>query len=471
MPCQLYECLLDKALLKTLPQKKIVMLGGDVCLIIASFYLTPVLRFGVYPALALLLDWPDISAILTYLLFFYIFDFYNLDDQFSSAGYFFRFCLALIVADFFIVSLFYIFNVRPYATVIFFLNSVSILLLCLSWRFVFYRWNRRKKQVLRVLIIGAGWAGTDMYKLLSGRSDFEVVGFLDDDPKKLGMRQIILAPEVIGGTDLLSEVIRKKRINLVIIAITHGINQDLYKRIVDTKLDGVSVYDMPTFCELVLGKIPVHHISNLWFLYMPISGVRKTIYNLKVKRIIDILLSLVILVVLSPLMAIAAIAIKLDSPGPVFYVQKRIGWRGDTFNLLKFRSMQVGLENHRKLAGQKDDPRITKVGKILRVSRFDEVPQMWNVIRGEMSFIGPRSLIEEEVTEFKAQIPYFSMRQYIRPGITGWAQINYPHGVTVEDGLAKLEYDLYYLKNMSPMLDLIILVKTVRTVLFGRGAK
>ena len=118
-----------------------------------------------------------------------------------------------------------------------------------------------------------------------------------------------------------------------------------------------------------------------------------------------------------------------------------------------------------------DDPRITRVGKILRVSRFDEIPQLWNVIRGEMSFIGPRALMEEEVNEFTPQIPYFSLRHSIRPGITGWAQINYPHGATVQDGLAKLEYDLYYLKNLSPLLDLIILVRTVRTVMFGRGAR
>ena len=153
-------------------------------------------------------------------------------------------------------------------------------------------------------------------------------------------------------------------------------NKNLHKRIVDAKVKGLAVYEMPTFCEIILGKIPVQHVSDLWFVYVPISGVRKTTYNQKVKKILDIMFSLIVLTVLSPVILITAVAIKLDSPGPVFYVQRRIGWREQPFNLVKFRSMQVGTENHREFAGRKNDPRITRVGKILRVSRFDEIPQL-----------------------------------------------------------------------------------------------
>ncbi len=458
-------------MLKSLPKKRFALLGGDIILIIASFYLSPVLRFGVCPDLAAFLEWPDLSAIFTYLLFFYIFDFYNTEERFNTPGYFFRFLLALIIADLFIASLFYVFNVRPYATIILLINTLLILSFCLGWRSVFYRWNRETQRILRVLIIGAGWAGRDLYKILDERSDFYVVGFLDDDREKWGKNPLPLAPEVIGGTNLLNKIVKEKQVDLVIIAITHRMHQELHKRIVEAKVKGLSVYEMPTFCELVLGKIPVQHVSDLWFVYVPISGVRKTIYNQKVKKIIDIVFSLLVLMVFSPLMLLTAVAIKIDSPGPVFYVQRRIGWRGRPFNLVKFRTMKVGTENHRKYAGQKNDPRITRLGRILRMSRFDEIPQLWNVIRGEMSFVGPRALMEEEVNEFTPQIPYFSLRHSILPGITGWAQINYPHGATVEDGLRKLEYDLYYLKNLSPLLDLIIFVRTVRTVLFARGAR
>lgn len=271
--------------------------------------------------------------------------------------------------------------------------------------------------------------------------------------------------------ELLSTVIEERNIDMIIIAITHGLNQNLYKQIMDVKVKGVSVYEMPTFCELVLKYIPVEHVSDLWFVYVPISGFHKTAYNQKGKKVLDIMISMFILVALSPVMLLTAVAIKLDSAGPVFYIQRRIGWRGQPFNLVKFRSMKAGLENHRQFAGHKNDPRITRVGKVLRLARFDEVPQLCNVIKGEMSFIGLRALMEEEVKVFEPQIPYFSQRHCIKPGITGWAQINYPHGATVQDGFRKLEYDLYYIKNLSPLLDLIILARTVRTVLFGRGAR
>jgi exopolysaccharide biosynthesis polyprenyl glycosylphosphotransferase len=321
------------------------------------------------------------------------------------------------------------------------------------------------------LIVGAGWAATDLCNILSGRQDFDVIGFLDDDVTKWGTKPSLSAPEVIGGTDLLHEMVSKWHVDQVIIAITHGMNRALHKRIMDVKVEGLSVYEMPTFCEKVLGKIPVEHVSERWFVYVPIYGVRKTIYNDKIKKMIDKFLSIIILLVFSPVFLLVAIAIRFDSEGSAFYVQRRIGLQAKPFNLVKFRTMKVGMDNHREFAGKKNDPRITRLGKFLRISRFDEIPQLWNVIKGDMSFIGPRALMEEEVNEFDKQIPFFWFRHSIRPGITGWAQVNYPHGVTVKDALAKLEYDLYYIKNLSPILDFIIFAKTVRTVLFGTGAR
>jgi len=458
-------------MIRTVPKTQIFLFGGDVILIIASFYLAPLLHFGVSPDLATFLDWPDLSAIFIYLIVFYVFDFYNLGAQSNRLAYFSRFALALIIADFLIATLFYIFNVRPYATAILLLNTLLILSLCLGWRFLMSHWKRQVRKVLRVLIIGAGWAGTDLYKLLSKRSDFKVVGFLDDNEAKWREAPLPSAPPVIGGTDALSTAEKELSADVLVIAITHDMNPNLHKRIVDAKVGGLAVYEMPRFCEIVFEKIPVQHVSNLWFVHVPISGVRKTPYNVKVKKIIDIIMSLFLLILLSPVMLIAALAIKLDSAGPVFYVQRRIGLGEKPFNLVKFRSMSVGQENNRELAGQKNDPRITRVGKILRVTRFDEIPQLWNVIKGDMSFIGPRALMQEEVKEFTPQIPFFSLRHSIRPGITGWAQVNYPHGAKVEDALAKLEYDLYYIKNLSPLLDFRIFARTVKTVLFGRGAR
>lgn len=438
-------------------------------LIIASFYLSPLLRFGVCPDLVSVLDWPDLSAISTYLLFFYIFDFYNPNDRVQSIGYFVRFLLALIVADLFIATLFYVFNIRPYATIILVLNTLLILLLCLGWRCLFHRWTRLVQKPLQVLIIGAGRIGHDLYEQLVSYNHFEVAGFLDDDPLKLNTA--IGNAYILGDSSNLNSYIQSRHIDIIVIAFMHKIKKDLIKQLIHVKSHGVSVYDVSTFCEGVMGKIPVQHIGDPWFVFGPISGVRRTIYNQKVKKIIDVILSLCLLILTSPLFLLIALAIKCDSVGPIFYRQRRIGWHGQPFTLLKFRSMKTGRDKERQFAGQKNDPRITRVGKIIRKTRMDELPQLWNVIRGEMSFIGPRALIEEEVREFEVKIPYFSLRQSIKPGITGWAQINYPHGATVQDGLRKLEYDLYYIKNLSPILDLIIFARTIRTVLFGTGAR
>jgi exopolysaccharide biosynthesis polyprenyl glycosylphosphotransferase len=201
------------------------------------------------------------------------------------------------------------------------------------------------------------------------------------------------------------------------------------------------------------------------------SGARRSVYTRRVKRVVDVSLSLCGLVVSLPLMALLCIAVRLDSPGPALFVQKRIGRQERPFELYKFRTMRHGSENERAYAGRKDDPRITRVGKVLRLFRLDELPQLWNVLKGDMSLIGPRALMEEEVREFNPAVPYFSLRHTVRPGITGWAQVNYRHGATKEDALEKLQYDLYYLKNMSFLLDLDILLKTVRVVLFGKGAR
>jgi exopolysaccharide biosynthesis polyprenyl glycosylphosphotransferase len=450
-----------------LPKKQFVLLGGDIILIIASFYLAPAIRFGAFLDLSVIFDWPDLSAIFIYLLSFYIFDFYNLEERFDTAAYVLRFLVALVAADLFVATLFYVFNIRPYATVILFLNTLLISSFCLGWRFLYERRRRETRNVYRTLIVGAGCAGHDLYEMLSQHDDFMISGILDDDPKKWGAD--LGSARVLGGTKLLSFLLDK--VDVVIVAITHSMDRDLYRQLVEAKMQGITVYEMPTFYERVLGKIPVRHVSDLWFVYVPISGVRRSLYNVKIKKIIDIFLSLFGLLVTLPFTLPAILAIWCSSRGPVFYVHRRIGWNGQPFNLIKLRTMKDGFENDRRYAGQKDDPRITRVGRVIRFFRIDEIPQMWNVIRGDMSFIGPRALIEAEVEEFAPQIPYFSLRHSIRPGITGWAQVNYPHGATVEDALAKLEYDLFYIKNLSPLLDLLILARTVRTVLFGKGAR
>ncbi len=449
------------------PKAQLILLGGDIILIIASFYLAPVLRFGVFLDPSSILGWPDLSAIFIYLLSFYIFDFYNLEERFDTAGYVLRFFVALVVADLFITTIFYGFNVRPYSAVIILLNTLFIFSFCLGWRFLHGRLSRKTRKASRTLVVGAGRAGCDLYEMLSRRDDFVIAGFLDDDPVKCGA--VMGAACVLGETKLLPSLLAE--VDVLIVAITHSMTRDLYRQLVEAKMRGVTVYEMPTFYERVLGKIPVNHVSDPWLISVPISGVQINIYNQKIKKVLDKFLSSIGVILTFPITLLTAAAIKLDSKGPIFYRQARVGRDGRSFELIKFRSMKINAEINGAVWAQKDDPRVTRVGKIIRILRFDEIPQFWNVLKGDMSMVGPRPERPEFVKELIEEIPYYSLRHAVAPGITGWAQVNYPYGASKEDALAKLEYDLYYIKNLSPLLDMLILARTVRTVLLGKGAR
>jgi len=451
-----------------LPKRQLTLLGGDAILIMASLYIAPFVRFGIFPDASFIFTLTCVVAILAYLLIFYILDFYNLDEPLNMISAM-RFAAALIIANFIIAAILYLMRVPLYSGTVFIFNSILILYFCLTWRVVFNRFLKHKRRPFRVVVIGSGRAGRALGKVLSGNRDYEIAGFMDDDSKKWGMK--IGANSVIGGTEILPSFLVEKKIEKIIVAITHSIRPELYARLVEAKMRGIVVYDMPSFYEKMLGKIPVNHVSDLWFVYTPISGVKRTIFNYKVKRICDLCLSLVGLLLTMPIIALVALAIKLDSPGPLFYIQRRIGWNERVFDLVKFRSMKDGTDVERDFAGQRCDPRITRVGRVVRLFRLDEIPQLWNVLKGDMSFIGPRALMVEEVHAFTSRIPYFSLRHCIRPGITGWAQINYPHGATENDALEKLQYDLFYIKNLSPLLDLHIFLRTFYIVLFGKGAR
>ena len=452
--------------LKHLPKKMLLLFLGDAILIYLAYIISPSVRFGN-------ITWgfvqPSFVVLGIYLFIFYLADLYDLNINFKNPKYIFRFLATISVSAVATTVLFFIFPYLKAGRREFFISAALACFFTYSWRLLFGWWfkNVLRKQK-KLLIVGAGWAGKTLYEVIKGNSNYNVIGFIDDDPCKWGSSNL---PEVVGGCQTLKNQVRANGVDSIIIAITHLKRPELLKCALDCKIDGVHVYDMPSFYEEVTGKVPVEHVDDFWFLFTPLEGVRKSVYNLKIKNMLDIILSLIGLVISLPLTVLTATAIKLESPGPIFFRQRRIGLYGKTFDLLKFRSMKVGTEGDRQFAGQKNDPRITRLGKIIRLSRIDEIPQIWNVLRGEMSFIGPRALMEEEVREFETKVPYFSLRHSVRPGITGWAQINYRHGATVEDALEKLQYDLFYIKNLSPLLDFHILLKTVKVVLFGKGAR
>jgi exopolysaccharide biosynthesis polyprenyl glycosylphosphotransferase len=298
----------------------------------------------------------------------------------------------------------------------------------------------------RVLIVGSGPRAA----LLRGRLAARRHGLFE-----------ATAPGMMPATDT--------RVWGIVIA-EDALTPGAHDRFLDNKLRGVVVYSDVAFQEQHLGRIELDAIDARWLLTA--DGFRNGGISRAGKRVFDIVVGLVLTIVTLPLILVTAALIKLDSPGPVFYRQERTGLHGGTFTLFKFRSMSADAEAGGKPQwAQKRDPRITRVGAFIRASRIDELPQLFNVLRGEMSMIGPRPERPMFVEELGKAIPFYNCRSYVKPGLTGWAQVNYPYGASVEDAREKLAYDLYYVKNRGMLLDMLILLATVRVILFREGAR
>jgi exopolysaccharide biosynthesis polyprenyl glycosylphosphotransferase len=240
--------------------------------------------------------------------------------------------------------------------------------------------------------------------------------------------------------------------------------------LVHLRVGGLEVEDAHTVLAALTGRIWLRTVRPSWFVFS--GGFRRSRTSLLVKRVMDLAFGLIGLALLAPLMLVVSIAIRMDSNGPVVYRQERVGCGGKVFHLLKFRSMKVNAEAENGAQwAQKNDPRVTRVGRFLRKFRLDELPQFVNVMRGEMSFVGPRPERPCFVDHLRDQFPLYDERHSVRPGITGWAQVKFTYGASIEDAYRKLEYDLFYLKNMSLVFDLLILVQTLRVVFLGSGSR
>lgn len=297
---------------------------------------------------------------------------------------------------------------------------------------------------------------------------FRIKGFIDDE-SKIGSN--VGQGKVLGKTSDIISIGERENVRTILIAPDYHKSPECIKNILSARLCGWNIIDIINLYEEITHKVPVRHIHNEWLLFADGFFLLQKPYVQKTKRLLDILLSILLLGILSPFVILSALAIKLDSPGQVFYRQDRVGKDGKVFILFKLRSMVNNAETGKALWAQSNDPRVTRVGKWLRLTRIDEVPQLYNVLKGDMSLIGPRPERPEFVTDLEKDIPYYSIRHTVRPGLTGWAQVNYRYAASADDALVKLEYDVYYIKNMSLILDLQILLKTVGIVLLGQGAR
>lgn len=447
-----------------------LLLSGDAALIFIAYVLSVNIRMGGAPLNGTFVLLSGVLVVITYVFVFYLLDLYALERGFRTIKYLFSFLVAASVATLIVPLIFFFLPVLYFGRGIYLINASLVIILTYLWRLLF-EWSfqgllRRQK---KLLIIGAGKAGRSLFENIKCNPAYALAGFVDDDPGKSAEEGAL---KVLGNNSMLQDIVLANGVDTIVVAIKHFINPDTIRNIMLCKMNRVKVYDMPTFYEQLNGKIPPEHINDNWFVTTPISGVEDNFYNNKIKTIIDFLLSLLGLFATLPITLPTAIAIKLESRGPVFYRQRRVGMNGVVFDVIKFRSMHVASEKDGVAVWAKtNDPRVTRVGKFIRKTRIDEIPQMWSVLKGHMSFIGPRPERPEFVVMLNEEIPYYYLRHLVKPGITGWAQVSYPYGASVEDALEKLRYDLFYIKNLSPLLDFHILLKTVKIVLFQKGAR
>jgi exopolysaccharide biosynthesis polyprenyl glycosylphosphotransferase len=321
----------------------------------------------------------------------------------------------------------------------------------------------------RAIVIGAGQAGRTIVQAIEENlpSEYQLVGYVDDDPSKQG--QVIEGIPVIGGRQDLLSLVKEKDASEAILAITHTVHGELIRAIMDCQEQGVQITLMPLLYEEITGRVPVEHVGDDWSLVLPLDHAAIGGFWPFFKRVMDILISGLGLIILASLFPILALSIYVDSPGPIFYTQERVGKGGRVFRLFKFRSMIPRAEASGAVWAKENDPRVTRVGRFLRRAMMDELPQLINVLRGEMSIVGPRPERPFFATQLAAQIPFYRARHAVKPGMAGWALVNYGYSSSVRDALVKLQYDLYYIKHQSIYLDLLILAKTIGAMVSFKG--
>jgi sugar transferase (PEP-CTERM system associated) len=319
----------------------------------------------------------------------------------------------------------------------------------------------------RVLILGAGARAARVGRLSKrSQSNFIIVGYvaMNDGPEEVEI--------AVNRADIanLPKYIVMLGASEVVLALEERRNALPLEDLLRAKTTGVRVHEFASFIERETGRLDLRSLNPSWLIFSDgFSGSRRI--SAVAKRLFDLVFSLILLVLTAPVVALAALAVKIETKGPAFYRQKRVGLYGEHFELIKVRSMRVDAEVGGKAVwATKDDPRVTRVGNFLRKTRIDELPQAWSVLKGEMSFVGPRPERPQFVHDLEVRLPYYAERHVVKPGITGWAQVNYPYGASVEDAREKLEYDLYYAKNYTPFLDLLILMQTLRVVLWPEQA-
>jgi len=390
-------------------------------------------------------------------------------DTFGELGI--RLCQGLGFASIFFAAIYFIFPETIIGRGVFILSIGFVFIFVGVWRFGYMLILNHGLLNRKIAILGSGQISRQIIQEIRDKKDIGyylsavIMNNSDDVNNKL-----FNGINVMRSHQNLCQTAKKLDVKDIVVALDEKRGLFPIKELLECRVAGINVLDGNTFYEMLKGKLSVNAINPSWLIFS--QGFHKPAYQRILKRLMDLFISSSIMVLFSPLFVLVAILIKAESKGPTFFSQERMGEKMKPYQVLKFRSMIEDAEQHSgPMWAEEDDDRITRIGRIIRRARIDEMPQVWNVFKGEMSFVGPRPERQFFVKQLIKKIPYFQERFTVKPGITGWAQINYGYGASEEDAIEKLNYDLFYIKNMSILMDLVIIFRTVRIVLFGTGAR
>lgn len=401
---------------------------------------------------------------------FYLFDLYDFLVMHDRRELVLRLIQALGLAWIGLAFAFYVYPDLMLGRGISLIALPLALALMVLWRVLIHWFLGHPDFGERILIVGSGNLAVEVAREVLDRPDagYRIVGFVGTDADLLG--KSLINPRVIGMTEQLDEIVAKENIDRIVVAMGERRGQLPTNKLLQLSLTGqVNIEEGASFYERLTGRVSLSMLRPSWLIFTS-RGRRAKLAEFS-RNIVHQLVALVATIISLPIVLVTAVLIKLDSRGPVFYRQERVGKNGRTFVLIKFRSMKVNAEQDGPVWASKGDARTTRVGRIIRKIRVDEIPQFWNILKGEMSFVGPRPERPHFVSQLAEEIPFYEQRHLIAPGLTGWAQIKYPYGASIEDARQKLQYELFYIKNQGLILDAIIMFETIKIILFGRGAQ
>ena len=456
--------------------RSFVLIAGETVLLAAAVVISSAVIGGSYARELLLDDTAFLRVLLIVLvcqICLHYVDLYDLRTIASRSDLAARIMRAIGATSLILGIAYWLFPLLVVEPWVFPLAALLASVMIMMWRSVF-DWITRHIKRERLLLVGTGPAAVVLARELFERRQelgVDIVGFVDPDPARVGAP--VINPGVIGTIDDIPALARGYNVDRVVVSLSDERGKLPMDHLLDMRMQSGVLFDhLASVYEEYTGKIALENLRPSWLVFS--TGFRKTRVLMQAKRVFDVAAAVAGLILASPLLLLSALLVKLDSPrDPVLYHQERVGLNGKLFTIHKLRTMRSDAEagTGAVWSAGDQDPRITRVGRFMRKTRLDEIPQLWNVLRGDMSLIGPRPERPEFVEQLTRQIPFYGQRHVVKPGVTGWAQVRYSYGASVEDAIEKMQYDLYYIKHLSLRRDLLIVLETIKTVILRRGAR